>query len=344
MKTIAVTIAFLFFACDVFAQQKEDPLFDVQTPLHMAFGMSFKQIRNSKEDTEYIAHVLYYYDAAGSKDSINVGLKARGNYRLSQCVFPPLWISIKKKASKNTVFEGNKKIKLVLPCYNQDYNNEFILKEYVCYKLYEVITPYHFKTRLANVDLTELRKKNRQHELKGIMIEDVDKTAKRFNAQSVKSNVHSISLSDTNTLRFTIFQFMIGNTDWSASFQHNCKLIFQKPNIIPIPYDFDMSGLVNAPYAVVSEVNGKQIPIQSVTERYYMGACRSPGATEFVRQEYLSKEQQILAVPDILKGQLPDKEIEDIKDYLKEFFTILKDDRSFHDDIVNGCKEISTPQ
>jgi hypothetical protein len=341
MKNIAVTIAFLFFVCDVFAQQKEDSLFDAQTPLHIEMNLSLKNVRSSKEDTDFVAHTLYYYNADETKDSIQVGLKARGNNRFNQCYFPPLKISIKKKDAKNTLFEGNKKLKLVLPCHNEDGNNDLILKEYLCYKLCETVTPYAFKTRLVNIDLTELRKKNtKSFELKGILVEDVDKTAKRLNAKTINSNVNAISLNDTGSLRFDFFQFMIANTDWSKPFQHNSKLIYQKPNIISIPYDFDMSGLVDAPYAVVSEINGQTLPIQSVRERYYRGDCRSVAATDFIRKEYISREQQLLSVPDILKGELPDKEIDDIKDYLKEFFTILKDDRLYQEDILDRCREI----
>jgi hypothetical protein len=345
MKTTFAIIAFLFCTRHVLSQANADSLFNIQAPLNIAFTMSIKKVGASKEDTTYFAHTFYYYDAAGNKDSLPVGLKARGNYRLRECYFPPLTIKIQKKDAKNTVFEGNKKLKLVLPCENKADYNDLIVKEYLCYKLYEAFTPYSFKTRLVNIDLTELRKKTtKSFKLKGILVEDVDKTAKRLHAKTVKSNVQTISLDDTSALRFDLFQFMIANTDWSKSFQHNSKIIFQKPNLIPIPYDFDMSGLVDAPYAVVSQINGQDLPINSVRDRYYRGNCRSAGATGFVRKEYLSNKEKLLAVPDILKGQLSDKEINDIKDYLKEYFDILEDEKLFREDIVERCRPIPTSQ
>jgi len=70
------------------------------------------------------------------------------------------------------LFEGNKKLKLVLPCDYGKGSNDLILKEYLCYRLYEHITPYSFKTRLVNIELTEQReKKNRNFSIKGILIE-----------------------------------------------------------------------------------------------------------------------------------------------------------------------------
>lgn len=340
MKNLCFIIALYFSPLMAFTQSGNDSLFDIQPPLDMAITLSIKHVGASKDDTSYLAHTLYFTDPAGIKDSIPVGLKARGNFRLKECYFPPLWITMEKKHVKNNLFNGNKKIKLVLPCHNANDNNDLILKEYLCYKLYETLTPYSFKSRLANVELTELRKKNKtkSFNLKGILVEDVGKAAKRLQAKTVKSNVSRTALDDTSALRFDFFQFMIANTDWSAAYQHNSKLIYKNPNYIPLPYDFDMSGLVDAPYAVVSVINDQQLPISDVTERYYRGTCRSPQATEFVRKEFLSKKDQFLTVPDILKGQLSDKEISKIKDYLKEFFDILEDDKLFQSDIVDRCQ------
>jgi hypothetical protein len=340
MKNLSFIIALYFFPLLAFSQAGNDSLFDVQPPLDMAITLSIKHVGASKDDTAYLAHTLYYTGPSGTKDSIHVGLKARGNFRLRECYFPPLWITMKKKHVKNTLFKGNKKIKLVLPCHNANDNNELILKEYLCYKLYETITPYSFKTRLVNVNLTELRKKNKtkSFNLKGILVEDNGKAATRLQAKTVKSNISRDALHDTAALRFDFFQFMIANTDWSAAYQHNSKLIYKNLNYIPLPYDFDMSGLVDAPYAVVSVVNGEQLPIANVTERYYRGTCRSPETTEFVRKEFLSKKDQLLSIPDILKGQLSDKEIRSLKNYLKEFFVILEDDNLFKSDIVERCQ------
>ena len=92
------------------------------------------------------------------------------------------------------------------------------------------------------------------------------------------------------------FQFLIGNTDFSSTNQHNEKLIYLKGNdaIIPIPYNFDMSGLVDASYAVVSQVQGEVLDITSVRQRLYRGVMRDPNIYEEVRQHYLSKRKTAL--------------------------------------------------
>jgi hypothetical protein len=342
MKIIFVIVVLVFALAHAIAQTETDSLFSSQNPLDIRLSMSIKQVQKSKEDTVYLSHKLYYCNSAGIYDSMKIGLKGRGNFRLQQCYFPPLWIKIDKKQAKGTLFEGNKKLKLVLPCYDAKGNNALILREYLCYKLYEEITPYAFKTRLANIDLTEERgKKNRTFQVKGILIEDPDKAAKRYNGKTIKdAQIHPAALHDTCSLRFDFFQFMVSNTDWSKSHQHNSKLFYHGSNYIPIPYDFDMAGLVNTPYAVVSQVGGEQLPIESVTDRYYRGHCRPHELTEFVRMEFLSKEEELLSVPDVLKGELSDKEIKEVKDYLEEFFIILKNDRLFKHDVIDRCRSL----
>jgi hypothetical protein len=341
LKTVFVICVFACSILQAFGQMQTDALFSIQTPLDVAITMSIREVQKSKEDSSWLSHKLYYKNASGLNDSIKVDLKGRGNFRLRECYIPPLWIKIKKSESKGTLFEGNKKVKLVLPCNNQNGSNDLILREYICYKLYEVVSPYAFKTRLVNADLTELRgKKNKNFQLKGILIEDINKTAKRFNAKPLEDETISAPvLEDTNALRLYLFQFLISNTDWSEIHQHNTKLIYQhNGNYISIPYDFDMSGLVDAPYAVVSMIGDTPLPVESVRQRYYRGFCRSPEVTQFVRNEFLSKEEKLLSIPDLLKGELNDKEIAGIKEYLEEFFDVLKNDNLFKRNILDNCR------
>jgi hypothetical protein len=321
----------------LFGQNPTDSLFRPQEPLKIRFTISLKDIRNP--DSLYISHLLYYQTASGINDSITVKMKRRGNFRLRECYFPPLWIKIDKTNAKNTLFEGNKKLKLVLACDNSNNYNGLILKEFLCYKLFEEVTPFAFQTRLAEVELTENRKKDKTFLLKGILVEDLDKVAKRLHSKPMDNvRIFPAQLNDTSALRYELFQFMISNTDWSAIFQHNSKLIIQdQTKIISLMYDFDMSGLVNAPYAVVSEINGEQLNAQSVRDRIYRGYCHSPGVMQFVRQEFIAKMAKLLAIPDQLKGYLSDRELKGIKNYLVEFFDIMKSDRLFKADVLNNC-------
>lgn len=341
MKAITAISILICCIIQVSAQKQGSALFDSETPLDIGLRISIKEVSKSKQDSVYLPHQLYYRNSSGTYDSVKAALKSRGNFRLQECHFPPLWIKLEKKDIKGTPFEGNKKLKLVLPCYNETGNNALILKEYICYKLYEVISPYAFKTRLVNIDFTEQRgKKDKQFQLKGILIEDLEATAKRLHGKA-KENIKlaPLALQDTGALRFAFFQFMISNTDLSTAYQHNTKLLQIEPRgYFSIPYDFDMSGVVDARYAVVSQVAEQQLSTQSVRERLYRGWCRGEGVTQFVRNEFLLKETILLSVPDQLNGALTGREIEEVKNYLKEFFEIIKNDYSFKQNILDMCR------
>src|SRR6187431_2319730 len=95
MKIVLLTILFSVTCSYLLAQQK-DQLFIDRTPLNLSLTMSIKEIAGSKEDSTYISHMLYLKNADGSLDSIPCGLKGRGNYRLKNCFFPPLWLKMKK--------------------------------------------------------------------------------------------------------------------------------------------------------------------------------------------------------------------------------------------------------
>jgi hypothetical protein len=133
--------------------QKSDvtPLFQNQEPLAIKLSCSFKEMRKSTVDSVYFSSVLFYKNSADVWDSLEVDVRARGNYRRKHCIFLPMKVKIKKGDAKGTIFEGNKSLKLVLPCRLGDAYDELIMKEYLCYKFYEPVTPYAFNTRLLDI-------------------------------------------------------------------------------------------------------------------------------------------------------------------------------------------------
>ena len=115
----------------------------------------------------------------------------------------------------------------------------------------------HFNTRITSIAFTETKgSKIKTHDLKGIFIEDDKKIAKRFGGKILDRSISPYSQDPLGSVRNAFFQFMIGNNDFSTYAPHNEKLMEVDGKIVPIPYDFDLSGLVNASYAVVS-VNPK---------------------------------------------------------------------------------------
>lgn len=313
------------------------PLFQEEKPLAIKMKVSLKKIRKETNDTTFISSTLYYKDKEKvSWDSIPIRIRARGNFRRANCYFVPMRIKIKKGDAKGTIFEGNKSLKLVLPCNTAKTANGLIMREYLCYQLYEPATPYIFNTRLLNITLEELDKKKTTHELMGFFIEDDNVVADRFHGQEIDStNLHPLALHDTTSVRHDLFEFWISNTDWSSTFYHNVKIIKNaRGSYIPIPYDFDMSGFVNAPYA-------KGTPELGTTDsqtRVYRGFCRNEPLVQYVRQQYVTLEPKMNDIIAQYQSYFDEREFTLMKRFSDEFFTILKSDDKFKHEILQKCR------
>lgn len=337
---LPVIVFFLSFGIGIAQENDISALFENQETMEVRFSYSIKALKKEKEDSVYFPSMVHYKVPGQEWDSLTMNLRARGNFRRNNCFFPPVRIKIKKKEAKGTLFEGNTNLKLVVPCQSGKTDLDLLMKEYLCYKVSEPVIPYHFNTRLANLTLVDISGKNpKTYQVKGFFIEDDDVVAKRHNSKIAKGRqIVPVRQEALSSVRVDFFEFMIANTDWSAMAQHNIKLMQTNDTkeYIPIPYDFDMSGLVNANYAITSEL----LPISNVRQRMYRGFCRTPEVFEQVRAEFIEKEAQIMKSLENLSSELNPKEIADIKLFLGEFFTILKSDKLFNAQILSQCRTI----
>jgi hypothetical protein len=250
-------------------------------------------------------------------------------------------LKIKKDSAKGTIFKGNKRLKMVMPCSSQSSNNNKVVKEYMAYKFFEQLSPYHFKTRLLEIDYTDLKnKKPKNYKFMGFFIEDDKVVAKRHHGNVMNRKVHPLAQESVCSVRHAFFQFMIGNTDYSAAYGHNVKLFFIDKHTVPVPYDFDMSGLVNAHYAVVSQINNAVMPIENVRERLYRGFEQPIEVFQKVRQEYLAQKDAIFSIIVDCKPMLDtDSEYEEAKEYIQDFYEILMNDAKFSKQIVEVARK-----
>ena len=314
-------------------------LFQNEKPLPIALKFSYKDIRKNTNDSTYFPSVLYYENDQNITDSIKISLRGRGNFRRKHCFYTPLRIKIKKKDAAGSVFEGNKALKLVLPCHTAERFNELITLEYICYKLYACATPFVFNTRLLDIDITDENKdREKTSRIRGFFIEDDDLLAKRFDGKVIEqTSLHPLNFHDTSTLHHDFFQYMIGNTDWSVSQHHNAKMIETTPRkFIPVAYDFDMSGFVNPPYATINQ----ELEIEHLQQRVFRGYCQKVELMQHVRAAYLGLEPRIWEVLNQHRADILPKTFENRSRFLEEFFQILKDDRKFTEQILNNCRKI----
>ncbi len=330
-------LVYFFFVNFICAQkiQKSDLLFKDQTPLKIKLSVSNDALRLETDDTTYIKTSLSYYHEQ-KWQNINISIRARGNFRRSKCYFPPTKIKIKKSKAKQTLFQGNKRLKLVLPCLLEEEKNDNVIQEFIAYKFYEKIAPYHFKTRKVDIEFNEVDgDKIISHSLKGFLIEDDKRVAERHGGKIHEKYVHPKAMDHLTSVQNSFFQFMIGNTDFSVAYQHNGKLLSIDGEIYPLPYDFDLSGLVDASYATVSSRFG----IKSVRQRKYRGFKREGNYVEKVRAQFRDNKAEFLK---IVEKQEPEFELpseyETTRDFLMSFYEVIEENEKFEKQIIKDLR------
>ena len=321
----------------VFAQkaQKSDRLFEDQSPLKIKLNYSNKEMNRKTDDSTFIKTAMgYFHEEKWS--SIEVDLRARGNFRRNECYFPPIKMKIKKDQYKETLFDGNKTMKLVMPCKLESENNDNVLQEFIAYKIYEKISPYHFKTRRVDIDFTEPNgKKEKTFQLKGFLIEDDKRVAERHEGKVFERYIHPMAMQHLTSVHNAFFQFLLGNTDFSVAYQHNGKLLYIDKNIIPLPYDFDMSGWVDPSYATVNET----LNINSVKDRVYRGFSRDRSYFDQVRKEFKDKKEDLMALVASYASEFEStNEFESMQKFMVSFYQVIENDTAFEKEIVASAR------
>ncbi|WP_372643929.1 hypothetical protein [Ancylomarina sp.] len=227
--------------------------------------------KDRRGEPRYHPLLMKYIMANGETDSLNIRIKTRGNFRRKRenCKIPPLLLNFDSvQIQSNDLFSGQDKIKLVTPCIDHKY----VLREYLIYKVFQLISKNSFQVRLVELCFEDSIKGKKTEDQYGILLEDQNLLADRLQAQLFKrANTRPQRNIKKEFLNMVVFQYLIGNTDWSIQYRHNIKLIHikGKNGLIPIPYDFDHAGLVNAPYAKPA----KELRMNSVRQRRYRGYC-----------------------------------------------------------------------
>ena len=328
------------FISDSISQQTDKaPLFESEEPLKLTLIIDIKTVKNdNSEDPQYSAGKLTLHEASGDTN-FDIQVKARGHSRrlYNICSFPPIKLNFKKKAVVETVFEGQDKLKLVAYCKDSDLFQDYVIQEYMIYKLYNILTPYSFKVRLAEITYKDINDKSREVTRFGFLIEDDDNMAERNGGVITEILMSNHDRCERNTLDiFTIFQYMIGNADWwiAKPIVHNVKLLYKEGEpITPVPYDFDYCGVINANYAVPPEV----LPIESVRERYFMGYCRIPGSYEKTISIFNEKKDEIYELYNSFDF-LDEKKKKTILKYYDDFYKNVNDPKQLERRIYNNCQ------
>lgn len=319
---------------------KEDPLFAADDLLQLEICYDINAFRKDKgEKRDYHPARLSYKDSLGRKVSLNVQIRVRGKFRRTQlkCQVPNFRIKFNKAETKDTLFDGQGNLKVVAHCRSKPKRYQYYtFNEYYIYKTYQLLSSFYYKVRLAHITYIDDKKDGKPFSQYAFFLENTKRMTKRLQVKRVKGKPELLGLLDQQAANIAaVFQFMVGNVDWDFRYDHNIILVQPggRSKRIPIPFDFDQTGLVNPHYAVVDP----RLNIKYVHQRLFRGFCTDLQVFEKTFGIFNQKREEIL---DIYRHSpyLPQKQKKRILKFLGEFFKIINNAKSVKRHFINNYR------
>ncbi len=315
-------------------------LFTTDIPLELVLAADFDQLGKdrSQETQERPAQILIR-GPDGEPVEIPIQVKTRGKFRLQRrtCPDPPLRLNLPETRPQGTVLDGQDKLKLVTHCRDSDRYEQNLLEEYLAYRIYNQLTDISFRVQLAKITYLDTSGKNDPVKRMAFIIEDEDAMAERLAGMMIEApGANPTDFAFDQLCLGYLFQFMVGNVDWGTGSSHNVKILLKDREYYTIPYDFDFSGLVDAPYAGPSTLTVNLH--DSVRERVYWGACMPGLDYQKLFARFNKEREAILALARNQVG-LSERNVESAVRYLEEFYDIINDSRKANRAIINACRK-----
>lgn len=333
MRTLLISVLFLLAVFPLLSQQQGDPtyegvvamyedLFAEEEPLLLTLRFDLKALQETLDQNVY--HDAVMINMLGSEFQVthSVQIKARETIRREFCYLPPLWLNIGNLGLKTDSLQDGFWMNMVVRCKNAAQYEPYVLREYLVYKIYNIISPRSYRVRLVRLSIIDTGRGNKLTEDWAFIQEPDELMALRLNGEMIKSDKLSMSQVNPEAINsLSMFQYMIGNADYSVTGSYNLKIMTlnsgNPSGFLPIPYDFDYSGLVNTAYAIP----GKGLGTNSVRERFYLGPCRPNNVHKETIEELAQFDDKILEyIKDFeyLDGDDKDDMIDYLDGYIKE--------------------------
>jgi hypothetical protein len=311
-----------------------DSLFFSDRVVRMELRFNYDVIEADRTgEPSYHEAELVYYTPGGEAKILNVKIMVRGHFRrdTANCNFPPLFVNFKKGEVKNTLFENQEKLKLVTPCQDE----KDVLSEYTVYKMYNKVTDMSMKARLVQVLYYDTGRGRKIFERYSYFTEDKDEIAERNNGLEHERYITAVEINKDNFKKLSVFEYMIGNIDWFFTFDHNIILI--QPNDTTqtpyaVPYDFDLSGFVDANYAQPEEGVDKAIS----KKRIYKGLCYSNEEFEETFDFFRKLRPEFESVINNMHGASKYSKKLMLK-YISYFYTVIDNDKLKKREFYDAC-------
>lgn len=312
------------------------PLYQKETPLAVTFAADLGRLRADKDTNAPWRSAALAYTSDTGRITLPVKTRTRGLWRLKNCAFPPLRLNFSGKDTKGTVFHHLGKPKLVNYCKDTDPYEQYILQELQLYRVYRLLTPVSYRVRLLRVAYVDSASGKTAATRYAFIAEDPEQLAKRLRGAIVRTKGATADDLEPEPLALAyLFQFMIGNTDFSFNGLHNTQIIgTDDGRFLPVAYDFDYAGAVNTVYATPDP----QFKIRRVRDRRFRGYCALSAEYPKLLPLFHEKKAAIYALYRDEIGRLMDPgRVRETLEYLDEFYAMIATPASAKSSFLDDC-------
>jgi hypothetical protein len=312
------------------------PAFSEATPMEFTVVGPFGKLKRDRaEQTEWRPAEIQFKGADGAAGRVPVRLRTRGIWRKKNCDIPPLMMNFTNDSTKKTPFARLDRARLTFPCRGGDEYEQYVLQEFNIYRVQRLLTPWSYDVRLAKVTFIDSEKKDTVLSKWAFISETDENFVARHGVKLVTTQGAGPGDVDPATSAFYgVFQYFIGNSDFSIRALHNAVLVLRGDQHYPVARDFDWSGAVNPRYAVPNPI----LKIRSVQQRIMRGFCHEPQVFDQVFTLFKEKKSEIYALyKDPLMASLKPDVVTKTHKYFDEFYATIEDPKKAKRDIVDAC-------
>ena len=318
-------------------------LFDRNHTLSITIEAPMRQMLRHRTSPEEYDAVLSYTDAAGVGHRLNFILTTRGRSRLELCKFPPLRLTFNPDDTGATIFEGQRRLKMVTQCEKGSNGKSWVLQEFGIYRAYNAISDFSYRVRRLEVNFRDTDSKRWQQVQPAFLIESTGAAARRLQRKSIRpSQINPNQFSPVETTHNLLFQFLIANTDFSVRRGssgerccHNGRVLAvsdRRSDWVVLPYDFDRAGIINTDYAIPHN----KLPISRVTSRLYRGFCWQNTMLPLSIAMFNLNRSKITDA--LLPAGLGKTKRKRALNYIDRFYKIVNDPRQYEKQILDKCR------